>query len=392
MEHRMASTLNQPEMSRLNRAAALRCIASGRGISRLALSERLNLARSAITKIANELVQTGMVREEFLPGGKRDQPRSRLLLNGDWGHVLTINLSNNLAVGVVDLAGNLVHYSRLAGDDTTPGHYRDRFESLLTSAVAGLCDEWASRNLVGVGVVSLGHVDDRGIIREHSELPHLETDIRAVLRDVTQLPVAVDHETRLLLQSCMRTRQGELWRSVVGLNPRAMGTTGGHALMVDGRVFRGRNGMAGLRGDRLPVPYGGGQGLAMLQQVRQWGGMEQYFARFQANDPIARAIYDKTVANWAVHLAYALNIYNPDAILAFGSYVSLGERFLADVRQAAGPFVDPLCLDGVEMHWGASNDDRSRLAAAAGPVLDRLFAYGAVDDLAFEPSDLEPIC
>lgn len=384
--------MNQPEMSRRNRAAALRAIASGNGISRLALAERLNLARSAITKIANELVHTGMVREEFLPGGKRDQPRSRLLLNGEWGHVLTINLSNNLSVAIVDLAGNLVHYNRLAGDDTTPGHYRDRFELQLTTAVADLCNAWASRNLVGIGVVSLGHVDDRGIIREHSELPQAQTDIRAMLQDVTNLPVAVDHETRLLLQACMRSRQGELWRSVVGLNPRAMGTTGGHTLMIDGRVFRGRNGMAGLRGDRLPVPYGGGQGLAMLQQVRQWSGIEQYFVRFHAGDPLARSIYDKAVANWAVHLAYVLNTYNPDAILAFGSFMPLGERFLTDVRQAAAAFVDPLCLDGVELHWGAPNEDRTRLAAAAGPVLDRLFAHGAVEKLAFEPSDLEPIC
>ena len=33
-----------------------------------------------------------------------------------------------------------------------------------------------------------------------------------------------------------------------------MGTAGGHAVVLDGRVYRGRNGLAGINGDRLPLP------------------------------------------------------------------------------------------------------------------------------------------
>lgn len=385
----MSRTLNQPEMARINRAAALRMIASANGISRLALAERLNLARSAITKIAGELIQTGMVSEEFLPGGRRDEPRSRLLINGDWGHVLTINLSNNLSIGMVNIAGELVRYERLAGDDVTPGHYRDKFDKLLPRAVARVQRKWAA-NLVGIGVISIGHIDEQGIIHDHSELPRADTDIRATLRNITDLPISVDHETRLLLQQCMRGRRGESWRSVVGLNLRAMGTVGSHALMIDGRIFRGRNGMAGLNGDRLAVPFGGSQGTAMLQQVQKWGGADMLFAKIRAGNAAACAIYDKTVANWAVHLAHIVNTYNPDAILAFSSFMPMGERFLNDVKEAAQPLSDPICLDGIELLWGIARDDRTRLAAAAAPVLAHLFARGEVNALTFESSDPEP--
>ena len=377
----MGRVVYQKSVSRRNRARTLMELRRAGSLSRTALASRLGLSTTALTRIANDLLDAGIVRQEPVSDFRPDQPRALLRPNPDWGHIVTISMAYNLSIGVVDLVGALVHCERLAGNDLTGGHYVHTFEELLVPAVTRLLGAWSERRLLGIGVLSIGHVDREGVIRRNSQLPRDEVDMRQVLAPVTDLPVHTEEEVRLLLKTQFWHEAPKHWRTVVGLNPRAMGTKGGHALLVDGEFVCGRDGLAGLLGERVPVPFGGPAGDRMMEQVEKWGGTPVYLERVRKGDPEVMEVYRMTVANIAYRVADVLDTHNPDAVLLYGPYVDLGDPFLRDVIQAARPYADPVCLAGADLQFGGRRNDEAHLVAAAVPVLARIFVDGELDDM-----------
>ncbi|HRU95387.1 MAG TPA: MarR family transcriptional regulator, partial [Anaerolineae bacterium] len=220
-------------MARRNRAAALDLIRRHGGMSRSQLAQRLELSAAAMTKIANELMDQGLIAQEPVLDLSPSQPRAMLRLNADWGYVVTLSLTYNLAVGVVDFAGKLTHSERLAGNDCDHGLYRDRFDDLVLDAVSRMLDRLGGQRTLGVGVLSYGCVDKSGLIRFNGSLPRPNVRMSDVLAPVTRLPVSVDEEFRLLLMA-------HLWSSdhpaqnVVVMSAKMFGAGGGQAMLASG--------------------------------------------------------------------------------------------------------------------------------------------------------------
>lgn len=386
----MAGAITHSVMGQSNRAAALRLIRRSGGISRVALSERLGLSRAAVTNIASGLVNMGIVRDDVSANLARDLPRSMLHLNPDWGFVVTVNMTHNLAVGAVNMAGEVVSWRRLEGDDHSHVAYRDRFEELLLPAVQETLDQLRGKQVLGVGVLSYGEVDRSGLIRESVSLPRRDTDMAEVLAPVTDLPVRVDHEFRLLLLAHMWRSDPARFSNAVAMSGKLCGLGGAQAMIVEGNLCYGKDGFAGQYGWVKGAPYSGPEMAVMDARIAQAGGPGVFFQRLRDCDVEACELYRKAVANYGFRLAHIIDLLNTEHVLLYAAYFALGQRFLDDVRAETAKVASPKSMAGVEIRFGGGRTDEEHLTAAAMPLLMEFYARGCLDVTERQAGGLAP--
>ena len=369
---------DRQEIARRNRAAVLSLIRRKGALSRTEIAQQLRLSPAAMTKISAELLERGILEQEPVLDLSPSQPRALLKLDRDWGHVLTVSITYNLAVAIVDLAGEVVHQRRLAGDNGSHGLYRDAFFDLLLPEVDGLVAEWRDRRLLGIGVLSYGIVDQDGVILHNAQISEKNIDLRESLGARTSLPVRVDEESRLLLMAQQWRREKPL-TSAVAIACRLSGHGGNQALMTHGQIHYGVRGLAGEPAWALPTPHGPDAAREAMAKVREMGGRDAYFARLAAGAADAQSIYRAAVENFGYRVALAASLINPEAVFLITDYMAVGSTFLDDVRREAEKHAPLSNLEGMELSFGGERTDEERLMAAAIPILSRVYEGGVFD-------------
>ena len=157
-----------------------------------------------------------------------------------------------VAGGIVDEAGAIVHRTsrRTPHRSTSP----QVVEDTIVDCVQELLELVAATDVVAVGIGAAGFVgSDRATVVFAPHLSWRNEPLRQVLqRRITQ-PVTVDNDANAALWAEAR------FGAAVGESHAVMITLGtgiGGALLVDGRVSRGRHGIAGEFGHMQVVPDG----------------------------------------------------------------------------------------------------------------------------------------
>jgi glucokinase len=166
--------------------------------------------------------------------------------------VLTVGVDiggTKVLAGTVDAGGQVHDEVRLL----TPDRSKDPrvVEDTIVEAVASLR---ARSDVRAVGVGAAGFVDAAGARVLFA--PHLswrDEPLRDHLEDRTGLPVHLDNDANATAWAELSFGAARGFRQVLCIT---LGTGIGGALVVDGRVFRGANGMAGEFGHMQVVPDG----------------------------------------------------------------------------------------------------------------------------------------
>ena len=224
---------------------------------------------------------------------------------------------------------------------TTP----DVVESVIVDAVEELRRDYP---VAAVGIGAAGFVDGAG--RRVMFAPHLswrDEPLADRLQDRLGIGVVLDNDANVAL------RAEHLYGAARGYDNAVMITLGtgiGGALMIDGRVHRGRGGMAGEFGHMQVVPDG------RPCECGRTGCWEQYcsgkaLARFArdagkdlqgpaideaalAGDMVACGAFD-SVGGWlGVGLANVIAALDPEVIVIGGGVSAAGELLLAPGRRA----------------------------------------------------------
>ena len=373
--------VDHQDMARVNRTAVLRLVRHSGGLSRAELAQGTGLTPTALTSIAGDLLALGLLREEPAVMRGPGRPATRLVLNPDWGRVITLSITHTLAIGIVDLSSKLVHSDVLAEEDPGPPFrpYGPVFDGLVVSAVKRILKRESGNRVLGIGILSGGRVDRHGIIRMNTNLPRPNMDMRDLLRPVTDLPVHTDEEFRLLLRAHVWDSDTPPWQNAVAVSCRLFGTGGGQAALVNGQICMGYSGFAGQPGNQMALLHGNDVCRQLSQQVQGMGGAAVYLDRVRQGDPAAAAIYRKCVENYGFRLAQIANHFNPEVILIYTPYHVIGEAFLTEVRQVMDCFAGPHNMEGVQLRLVEGRTDRNRLVAAAIPIMSKSFVDGVFD-------------
>lgn len=248
---------------------------------------------------------------------------------------------------------------------TTPGRRVEveLVEDALTEAVLEVAD---GRPIAGVGLAAAGFVDaERERVMFAPHLPWRGQPTRSTLEERWGVPVFLDNDA-----NCAAL--GELTlgaaRGVGSAYLITLGTGIGGAVVVDGRIFRGRNGMAGEPGHMQVVPDGlpcecGRTGCweqycsgnALVRFVRARVDTEEYdgslLVEMASGDPakitgpavtlaamsgdaLALAAYD-SVGTWlGVGLANLVAAFDPELLVVGGGVSSAGDLLLDPARAA----------------------------------------------------------
>ncbi|HEY0946665.1 MAG TPA: ROK family protein [Opitutaceae bacterium] len=256
--------------------------------------------------------------------------------------------------------------------ETAPSEGSD-WQERVKGVVAALSERLGPPLVIGVAAPGLAASDERSIASMPGRLPGLEgLDWSAWLEAPRGVPVLNDAHAALLGEVWQGAARGE--RDVLLLT---LGTGLGGAAMVDGRLLRGRVGRAGHFGhitldaagapDIVNTPGSLEDAVGNHSLPRRSGNRYTDTATLVRDagrgEPLAAAIWSRTVRDLAAGMVSLINAFDPAVILVGGGIAEAGDALL---RPLAGE------LDRLE--WRPAGH-RVRIAKAG--LGDLAGAFGA---------------
>ena len=261
--------------------------------------------------------------------------------------------------GVVDGAGQVLAMAQRP----TEGHDVRLVEDTIVDLVRGFAQTY---DVAAVGIGAAGFVDSsRSVVLFSPHLNWRDEPLRAKVADRLKLPVVVDNDANAHAIAECRFGAGRGHRFVLCVT---LGTGIGGALVIDNRVYRGANGMAGEFGHIQVMPNG------RWCECGNRGCWEQYASGnalvrdsrelVRANSPVARHLRDLVggdadalhgpqitqaasdgdpfsieliadVGTWlGVGLAGMTAAFDPSLIIIGGGLSSAGDLLIEPTRQA----------------------------------------------------------
>lgn len=226
--------------------------------------------------------------------------------------------------GVVDAAGTVL----AAEQRPTPGHDPTAVEDAIVELVTGFAAHYA---VAAVGIGAAGFVDStRSVVMFAPHLSWRREPLRERIAGRLGLPIVVDNDANAAALAECRFGSGRGYRYVLCVT---LGTGIGGALVIDERVYRGANGMAGEFGHVQVVPEG------HRCECGNRGCWEQY----ASGNALVREARELVQAGspMAAHLA---SLVGGDAVALRGPMISeaaregdpLAQELLADVGRWLG--------------------------------------------------------
>jgi len=263
--------------------------------------------------------------------------------------------------GVVDGVGRVLEKVRRQ----TP--HRSKSPALVEQTIVEVVRELTARHRVrAVGVGAAGFVDSsRATVLFSPHLSWRNEPLKASLHQQIRLPVVVDNDANMTAWAEFRFGAAEGYRHALCVT---MGTGIGGALLIDGRIFRGGNGMAGEFGHMQVVPHGrrcecGNRGCweqycsgnALVREARELVTAQSPVAHqlraltdgdgsklsgpivtaaASAGDPAAIELFEE-IGGWlGTGLANLCAAFDPDCIIVGGGVSEAGDLLLDPARDA----------------------------------------------------------
>ena len=308
--------------------------------------------------------------------GPPDVPHPSATTDPDFAVAVDIGGTKIAAAGVAR-NGRLAHRVSVP----TP---RDDPDALVDAVVAliGGVREAASGRAAGVGVAVAGAVDpDSGDVRYAPNIPGLqEVPLRRLLSEAAGLPVLVGLDGHLTALGEYRAGAGRGCRNMVLLT---VGTGIGGGLILDGRLYRGSDNLAGAAGwmiaDPASLATAGSRSVGNLESVSagpaiaashrpsgDGGGdaiAEDVVAAARAGDPRAQEMLSDASRFLAHTVTGIVSLLNPEKVIIGGGLGSTG-IFLAPVREAVAAFAQPTSRRRAVIETAALGPDAALVGAA----------------------------
>ena len=370
----------------INQTRVLRLLKEEGTLSRAELARSLNLTRSTLTSVADELMEMDLVIEagqSFITQAT-GRPGTGLKLNPKGAFFLGAEINvEHIHLVLVDLEGSIIHRKSTKLRSTKP-------EAVCRELVDLVQAVWSvqlggSDRLRGVGVTVSALVDTRGVIRSAPTFRWHQVDLKSVIESQVDIPIFVENDANAaaLAELSFGRRKGQSDLCLLFLDVGV-----GAGLIFDRRIFRGSDGLAGEIGHLTldPANAGHAEGMgflethlgrdALLASYRSVGGkakdMESLLRDLGKEVPHAR----KTVRIWGEWLTVAIrnlaDLFNPKRVILAGSLAGLFRFVEGDVRRRLRERCFPT-VENLEIDLSSFGADSSALGGAA-LVFDRIFS------------------
>ncbi len=361
-----------------NQAVILRSIRWNAPISRTELAARSGLSKQAVARIAEKLIDDGLVVEARRRYGMRGQPAIELEINPEGCFAIGAGIGrDHLTIVAVDALGTVRDRIHREERFMLPdAFFAEMKEALKTFRRRRAIDE---TRLAGIGVAIpdwLGEIPFIGMPEEYRLWRSV--DLRARFARFTDHPVLIDNDATAAAIGELTYGLGGEIRSFFYI---FFGSGLGGGLVLDGACYHGTTGISGEIG-WLPVtlpeaPAGErvqplGQVVSLFILYDFLAGHGIHVARPQdllGLDARGKALLSQWLRLAAGHIAEAAIdiglLINPDAVLIGGRIpVTILDELLAYVREALARDPRPT----PRIHRAAGSEDAAALGAATMPL------------------------
>jgi predicted NBD/HSP70 family sugar kinase/biotin operon repressor len=266
----------------INRQIALNLVRSKQPISRAELARLMGMRRGAVTRLVDELLETGLVVEGAKGESRRGRKPTHLHIDTRRRCVVAVDVSASLtSVLVTDLVG---HPLLAVSSFPTPARVEPLVLELAERIHQILREHPRLGQSVGIGVAVSGLVDGAGLLKFSPTLGWHDVDLLAPLKAATRLPVVVENSTKACVLGQVWAVRGDA--PVDGPVAFVNVSDGvGVGIAVDGKLLRGAHNVAGEFG-HVPLDLHGPR-----CSCGQRGCLEAYaskratIARYRGADP-----------------------------------------------------------------------------------------------------------
>ena len=340
-----------------HRRLLLQLLWSEREASRADLARATGLSRSTVSAIVADLLETGLVRE--VRAGRSTGGRRPIVLafQHEAACIAGVELgASHVSAVLMDLFGNVLDHREVScAVRDEPEHALHVVRDCVGALLVGSPD--ARRRLVGVGVAAPSPIDPKRPGRLVPTLiPAWEgIDVIERLQGSFGRPIFVDNDANA-------GALAERWWSEApdgNLAYLKVATGIGAGLIVDGRILRGAEGVAGEIGHMTIDPGGppckcGLRGCLntlvgtqqLLDRVRAMRpdhepgplhadpiSLERLVAAASDGDSLACAVIREAGRTLGVGIANLLNLFNPQRVVLGGAITLAGDVLLDPIRQ-----------------------------------------------------------
>ena len=382
--NRRRTSVNHEVMHEINRALILSSLHKYPSQTRAKLSLRSGLTRSAVSNLADELIQNGMIHEvgyEESTGGRRG---ILLELNPDGACVIAVKLSPAaIQCALVNLVGEIDWYRSLPIDSTEQSYVVGQSVQLIQSALAL---NNGARPVLGIGVASPGLISAEGGIIYSKYMDWHNVDFHADWEERFGAPVSIDNEVRLSALGESRYGSATDDSHFVYME---VGHGVGAGIVIDGQLYHGKHGFAGEVGfmasfmdaenqpaslhwqDAVNIPYLL-ETVAQMQRERNGRftraahfSFERVVELIRADDGLACAAMRKIGRRFAIGLA---NLYHAFDIPVFILGGELGREygpFLPEIRAEVERRLASAPPGGIDLRISSLQPNASLMGAVA---------------------------
>jgi glucokinase-like ROK family protein len=364
-------------------------------ISRAGLAKRTSLSSAAVTNLANELIDEGIIAEVKPTASDMEEkrvvgrPQRMLQLIPRARYAIGVHIGIGLfRVAITDLYAEIIDNHIVGFDQETPA--LDVLEQ-IASEIESLIAETAidPERILGVGVGASGLVHyAKGLNVLAPRLGWQNIHLREILEKRLGLPVQIDNNVRAMAIGEAFFGAGQ------GLNVLAFvyGRTGvGAGFVVNGQVFRGSGAGAGEIGHTIMIPENGqlcrcGQKGCLetlvtepvivrraMELVEEYPAsilaqklalddgsetIESIFAAVREGDETAKEMLEEQIQYLGIALANLVNVLNPEKIILGGVFAQ-GDDLIRPIASrviretAFGGLGDNVIIESTNFGWRA---------------------------------------
>ena len=353
-----------------------KCLYFDKAMSCAELSELFDKSIPSIAKALNELIEKGFVVEEgYAPssGGRRPLMYA---INADAMYILAIAMDQrNTRIQLVDLrnqpvADMMMFELRLIDNDKALDTLVGQINKYLNES--GVLKD----KITGIGIGMPGFIDPaQGI--NYTYLKTSDRSLAQYITDETGLPTYIDNDSSLIALAEQKFGIAKLQKEVMVIN---LSWGIGLGMIVNGELFRGRNGFAG-EFSHIPLLEDGalcecgkrgcleaeasmlvvankaiegiGQGritsLKVVGEAQSKQMSEAIMTAANNGDQFAIELFSDSGYKIGKALAILIHIMNPEAIVLSGRGAKVGKILMAPIQQALHKYCIPRLSGGTEL-------------------------------------------
>ncbi|NMB46693.1 MAG: ROK family transcriptional regulator [Firmicutes bacterium] len=405
----MAHETAQPELlRRINTSTILSLIEANSMISRAELARRSGLSRATVSNIVENLLASGLVKEEGIGDSQGGRPPVLLAFNPSAWYTIGAELVDlEWMFVLVDLRGEIQKRAAIA----ITGHQPEDALNTLIRGYYHILDNFSGPILPGIGLGVPGLVDDKtGVIKSAADLGWVDIPFQELVEK--ELPVSVYIINRHKAAGLVEARYGE-GISSSNLFYVGIGSGVAAAIFLEGNMLQGANSSAGELGhvtvepNGRPCPCGNYgclqqyvSGPAMATRARELIRSGNRSMLEEITDGNLQLISGKLVCDTATHgdslalkvireaagylgiaLANIINIINPDTIVLGGPIGrNSGELFLGPLQEVLRKRTMSHPLAAVRIASSTMGGDAGARGAAALVLAEKVDLILAAED------------